>query len=47
VTSKLVRRRDGWNGIVVIQTLPSSEDASTTALACSGVSEPSSHHCSR
>jgi hypothetical protein len=27
---------------VVSQTLPSFEDASTTALACSGVSEPSS-----
>jgi hypothetical protein len=41
-TSKSVRRREVWNGIVVSQTLSSLDDASTTALACSGVSEPSS-----
>jgi hypothetical protein len=41
-TSKSVRRRDGWNGIVVSQTLPSLDDDSTTAFACSAVSEPSS-----
>jgi hypothetical protein len=41
-TSKSVRRSDGWNGTVVSQTLPSLDDASTTAFACSGVSEPSS-----
>jgi hypothetical protein len=26
-TSKSVRRREGWNGMVVSQTLPSLEDA--------------------
>jgi hypothetical protein len=41
-TSQTVGRTEGWNGMVVKQNIPSLEDASMTALVCSGVGEPSS-----